>query len=100
MLPDTLLFPLTRLHQITHACTNHSSLTLDCLHTCVQGSVYGFSAADGSATCVFRDLHSSPITSLVYAPASDTLVTSTLDSAATVGGMQIKVHAEDLSVCA
>ncbi len=52
---------------------------------CVQGSIYGFDAGTGVAKMTFQHLHLMPITSMIYAPSSDTVMTVTLDEGVTVG---------------
>ena len=50
------------------------------------GSIYGYDVATGAMTMSFKDLHAMPITCMLYLPDSDTLITTTSDSSATVGG--------------
>eukprot|EP00200_Dunaliella_tertiolecta_P016698 CAMPEP_0202421704 /NCGR_PEP_ID=MMETSP1128-20130828/50477_1 /ASSEMBLY_ACC=CAM_ASM_000463 /TAXON_ID=3047 /ORGANISM="Dunaliella tertiolecta, Strain CCMP1320" /LENGTH=1700 /DNA_ID=CAMNT_0049029737 /DNA_START=44 /DNA_END=5146 /DNA_ORIENTATION=- len=50
-----------------------------------MGSIYGYDAGTGAMTMNFANLHPNQIiTSMVYAPANDTMFTATLDQAITV----------------
>jgi hypothetical protein len=49
----------------------------------VQGSIYGFDIPSGAMTLCFPKLHSMPISSIVYAPASEVIITATLDEGVT-----------------
>ena len=49
-----------------------------------QGSIYGYDAHIGTMNLSFKDLHQMPITCMLYLADSDTLITTTSDSSATV----------------